>query len=79
MSGIIRSCDATSDGCSDADCRYCYGGEREAPERLRRLAHNLAVAGALTESWCLGDEHGSSPRAMRDLEWWPGCGKAAGV
>lgn len=63
----------------DAEC-YCDNGvvalcvfcEIEAGDRLKRLASNLAIGGALCRAWKL---HGVYMGG--GVQWQPGCGKEA--
>ena len=74
----LRSCDFTSNGCSDSGCRYCYGGGRDAAGTLSNLSQCLAVAAGLCEAWRIG-RHSVSfgvPYPVRANTWSPGCGRS---
>ena len=65
---------------SDDGRRYCAWCSNIAMERMRTLAGNLEIAGALCHSWHLRGRlflyHDGKGNVFQ-REWWPGCGRDA--
>jgi hypothetical protein len=55
---VVGSCNCKGD--PECDCWTVYGERTNivGTYELGPLLHNLAVAGALTKAWRLGDQHG---------------------
>jgi hypothetical protein len=80
-------CKGSGQGCATLSCDACdgYGGWQADDPRLATLAHNLAIAARLEDSFWQGAQYGRAQMgpawATGKLSemWRPGCGMGGGV